>query len=158
MLMKKLNEQEMKLLEGLKPEQVPFVYMPCGCIGIKLHGDVYLSFVNCDSDGPGNALELRIREHNPPDVWGEREKARAFKPIELDRFIELVAVLRQLTIDASAWQNMEDLMNHAVRHTKRDILDHLKGEIMGALKDGVKAGLAKAEAAAPAPEATAPTP
>ena len=152
MLMKKLTEAELKLLEGMQPIQVPFIYMPCGCIGLRLHNDVYLSFVNCDSDGQENAFEIRVRQHNPEEVWGPREKARAFKPIEMDRFLELVAVLRQLTIDASAWQNIEDLINHAARHTKREVLDSLRGEIRDAVKV-FEAGTSKA----PEPEATAPT-
>ena len=157
MLMKKLTEAELKLLHEMKPEQVPFVYLPCGCIGLRLHGDVYLSFVNCDGEGAENALEIRVRQHNPVGDYAPKQQERAFKPIDMDRFLELVAVLRQLILDASAWQNMEDLINHAARHTKVQIMDSLKGEIVGALKDGVKAGLAKAKGDAPEPEPTATT-
>jgi len=155
MLMKKLTEQELKLLHEMKPEQVPFVYLPCGCIGLRLHGDVYLSFVNCDADGAENALEIRVRQHNPVGDYAPKQQERAFKPIDMDRFLELVAVLRQLILDASAWQNMEDLINHAARHTKVQIMDSLKAGIVGAMKEGLNAGMATEPEPAPKPDATA---
>lgn len=109
-----MNEHEKKQLALIPADKIPFVWMPCGCIGIKLDGDNYISFWDCDSDYDGPSVCPRHRTHNPmsdynPEYWDDgRRKFRPFEPIPVERFVELIDTLQR---QAHLADRMSKLLN-----------------------------------------------
>jgi hypothetical protein len=118
-----LTQNELEAIRTMFDSQVPFVYMPCGCIGIKLHGDHYLSIVNCDSSYDHQPLEIRIREHNPVTSDRERDmdeghRAKPFTPVSKEKFIEIINELQTLIQCGRAYQELQWRMRALVREDK----------------------------------------
>lgn len=120
----------MDVLQDMPDDMVPFVTMPCGCVGIKLHGDHYLAIVNCDGGGDGRpSLSFDIRTHNGIADYPALKQAMAFKPITKEEFVEILASLNQMVQEACAWTSMRQLINYAERGTKDHIIEELKAEL-----------------------------
>lgn len=96
-----MTEHDKKQLALIPADKIPFVWMPCGCIGIKLDGDNYISFWDCDSDYDWPKVCPRYRTHNPLTEYAdgyfddERRKFKPFQPIPVERFIELIDTLQR---------------------------------------------------------------
>ena len=117
----KLSKMELERLANLPPESVPFVYMPCGCVGIKLYEDYYLSFKDCDHRHDEERF-LTIRQHNPVSDGGRTfpKDVAPFTPVPKEEFIEIIEHLNQYISDGGVWQQFRHLVNWAMRKVETE--------------------------------------
>lgn len=102
-----MNERDRNIIKSIPLEKMPFVRMPCGCIGIKLHEDFYISFKNCDS-----AILLAVRQHNPLEEYPGR--GPFFEPITPEELMEIIDALRRDTYSAASFHSLISTLRHYI--------------------------------------------
>lgn len=126
----KLPNHELEIIRTMFAHEVPFVYMPCGCVGIKLGGDHYLCFHECDRehDDPGY---IRIRTHNPVSDCGRTFPSGVppFSPIPKDEFIEIIEHLNEHIRNSESWSQMRQQIRFAVRDDIQREIEALRQEL-----------------------------